>query len=217
MISIPTKNKTIKGHLAIPKTGSGKGILVLHAWWGLNDFTKSFADRLAGEGYVVLAPDLFDEQVAKTIEEAEKVSSPYDKIVNTYLEEVVDYLLNQPQCKSEKITVIGFSFGGFWSSWLANKKPNEINKVVLFYANGWEPFDNIKASFLCHYAEKDPYEGPENVKYFRESLEKHNIKAQYYTYPNTHHWFFETDNKEYYSEEASKVAWKRTLDYLKSK
>lgn len=217
MISIQTKNKAIQGHLAVPKAGQGEGILVLHAWWGLNEFIKSFSDRLAREGYLVLSPDLFDGQVGKTIEEAEKISSPYDQIVNTFLEDIVDYLVSNPKCKSKTISVIGFSFGGFWSSWLANKKPDEIKKVVLFYANGWEPYNNIKASYLCHYAENDPYEGPENVKHFQEGLKEYNIKSQYYTYPNTHHWFFESDNKQHYNEEASKLAWERTLEFLNSK
>ncbi len=59
--------------LVRPKTTPRGGILVIHAWWGLNDFTKAFCKRLSKEGYLVLAPDLYDGGIAKDIREAEKL------------------------------------------------------------------------------------------------------------------------------------------------
>src|SRR6266481_1021932 len=59
------------GYLAVPPSGNGPGVLVLHAWWGLNDTMKSFCDRLASEGFVAIAPDLYNGNVAETIAEAE--------------------------------------------------------------------------------------------------------------------------------------------------
>ena len=129
------------------------------------------------------------------------------------MEDIVDFLLKNPTCTSPSLTINGLSFGGTWSSWLANKQPEKINKVILFYATGWEPFNNIKASFLCHYADIDPYEG-KNVNYFKEALQKFNIDATHYVYPNTHHWFFETNQPEYYNVESANLAWKRTIDFL---
>lgn len=63
------------GYLALPKSGHGPGIMILHAWWGLNPFLKDFCERLAMEGFVVFAPDLYQGKVATTIEEARLLRS----------------------------------------------------------------------------------------------------------------------------------------------
>ena len=57
-------------YLALPKSGKGAGVLILHAWWGLNDFFKDFCQRLALEGFVALAPDLYHGKIATTVDEA---------------------------------------------------------------------------------------------------------------------------------------------------
>ncbi|MFW9905875.1 MAG: dienelactone hydrolase family protein [Candidatus Thorarchaeota archaeon] len=206
----------ITGHIAYPETKDGNGILVLHAWWGLNEFIKQFSERLAGEGFLVLAPDLYKGKIAKTIPEAENYSDNLDpQEINPSLKKLVDFFLNHPNCKSVKLSVIGFSLGASWATWLANAKPNEIEKVVLFYGTGDVDFSKTRALFQCHFAENDPYEETEYVNYFKEKLQKAKIEANHYTYPETHHWFFETNQGKYYNEKASKLAWQRTLEFLK--
>ncbi len=66
------------GYLALPPSGQGSPVLVLHAWWGLNDTIKAFCNRLAAAGFVVFAPDLYHGQVTDTIEGAETLSDALD-------------------------------------------------------------------------------------------------------------------------------------------
>ena len=208
----------IEGFVKRPNNKKGSGILVLHAWWGLNEFIEQFCERLANEGYFVIAPDLYNGKIVNTIEQAEQLVDKVDtNIVNPILTKTVDILLNHDECSSSKISIIGFSLGASWASWLANNKPDEIEKVVLFYGTGEANFVNAKASFLCHFAENDPYEEAEYIEYFLETMKKANLKVSNYTYPNTHHWFFESDKKEHFKKEASNSAWNRTLEFLKKK
>ena len=67
-----------QGFLAVPPTGSGPGVLVLHAWWGLNETIKAFCTRLAAAGFVALAPDLYHGKIADTISDAEALGGALD-------------------------------------------------------------------------------------------------------------------------------------------
>ncbi len=70
--------RTISAYLAVPENGNGPGVLVLHAWWGLTDIFKQVCDRLAREGFIALAPDLYHGKTASTIEEADQLASSMD-------------------------------------------------------------------------------------------------------------------------------------------
>lgn len=217
MIKHQLEGLGINGYVEEPNNKKGPGIIVLHAWWGLNDFIGHFCKKLANEGYFVVAPDLYNGKIANTIKQAEGLVEKVDrKVVNPILTKTVDFIVNNEDCTSSTISVIGFSLGASWASWLANTKPNEIEKVVLFYGTGEANFTNSKASFLCHFAEDDPYEESKYIEYFLDAMKKANLKVSDYVYPDTHHWFFESDKKEHFRKDASDLAWKRTLEFLKN-
>ena len=98
MITIQTETgKTQNAYLALPPGGSGPGVLVLHAWWGLTDFFQTWCDRLAAEGFVALAPDLYGGQTAQTIAEATDLSEALDyEITTEIVKAAVDTLANHP-------------------------------------------------------------------------------------------------------------------------
>ncbi len=73
-------SKTSDGYFAIPATGKGRPVLVLHAWWGLNDTIRQFCTRLAEYGFVAFAPDLYQGKVTDTIEGAEELSQSLDEV-----------------------------------------------------------------------------------------------------------------------------------------
>src|SRR2546430_4777546 len=112
MVGFRAKGGTAKGYLASPEKPRG-GVLVLHAWWGLNDFFKSYANRLASQGFLALAPDLHDGPVASTVEEAKDLHSKVDEgRVSKIVLGAADYLQSTPSISRRKIGVVGFSIGG---------------------------------------------------------------------------------------------------------
>ncbi|HEX5941086.1 MAG TPA: alpha/beta fold hydrolase, partial [Anaerolineales bacterium] len=110
--------------LALPKAGKGAGVLILHAWWGLNDFFTNLADRLAAEGFTVLAPDLYGGRTAATIQEAEELSGTLDH--REAIKDVTgaaEYLLAHPSVEGSALGAVGFSMGAAYATWLATLKP----------------------------------------------------------------------------------------------
>jgi carboxymethylenebutenolidase len=207
-----------QGYLAIPPTGKGPGVLVLHAWWGLNDFFRGFCDQLAQEGFVVLAPDLYGGKVVRTIEKAEQFISQWDEeqAVPPIILPAVDTLCKHSSVTDHGLGVIGFSLGGYWSLWLAQKMPELFRAVVLFYGTngGGGDFQQSKAAFLGHFAEMDPYETTDTIQELEKNLKGANRPVTFYTYPGTSHWFFEKDRPKAYRAQATQLAWERTIKFL---
>jgi carboxymethylenebutenolidase len=206
------------GYLALPPSGKGPGVLVLHAWWGLNDTIKAFCTRLANSGFVVFAPDLYHGKVADTTEGAEALGGALDQNhlqAKAEIAKAVKYLLYQAEQSERGIAVIGFSLGAYYALNLANADPEHIRAVVLFYGTGGSDFDNSKASYLGHFAANDPYETEANVNELEESLKRAGRQVTFHRYPNTGHWFFEPDRSDAYDAAAANLAWDRTVAFLK--
>ena len=144
------------GYLALPKGSDAPGIIVLHAWWGLNPFFKSFCDRLTSEGFAAFAPDLNHGKVAKTIDEAKQIMSERDfERTQAIVTASTDFLRGKPEVSKDALAVIGFSMGAAWSLVLSSQQPDVVNKAVLFYGSESADFSKIKAGILGHYADID--------------------------------------------------------------
>lgn len=206
-------------YLAGPPSGMGPGVLVLHAWWGLNDVFRGVCDRLAQAGFVALAPDLFSGEIARTVEEAEQHQQNWDeaKAVPPILQQAVDELRKNPAVSDNGLGVIGFSMGAYWALWLAEQEPELIRAVTLFYGTngGAGDFQQSIAAFLGHFAENDPYETEESIRALEENLKGANRPTRFYTYPGTGHWFIEEDRLDAYNPQAAKMAWDRTIAFLR--
>jgi carboxymethylenebutenolidase len=205
--------------LALPQSGKGPGVLVLHAWWGLNDFFRGFCNRLAQEGFVALAPDMFSGTVLHTIQEAEQHLHEYDEEheATPVVLSAVERLRTHPAVSGSGLAVIGFSMGAYWSLWLAGQRPDLVRSVTLFYGTngGGGDFTRSKAAFLGNFAEKDPYESAETVQALEQNLKAAGRPVSFHTYPGTGHWFFEQDRPDAYNASAASLAWERTLAFLK--
>lgn len=201
-------------YVARPAAGMGRGVLVLHAWWGLNPFLRGFCDRLAGAGFTALAPDLYHGAVATTIEEAKRLRG---KLKGDTVSQEVTTAAGQLQvlCGSSGIGLVGVSLGGYWGLWLAEQAASPVRAAVIFYGARQGEYAASPAAFQFHLAEHDDYVAESGVKKLRKSLQAAGRQAEFYTYPGTGHWFFESDRPDAFHTQAAELAWQRTVEFLR--
>ena len=203
--------RTISGYLAVPEQGSGPGVLVLHAWWGLTDVFKQVCDRLAREGFIAFAPDLYHGKTTTSIDEAEQLVSEQIKgeEISQVLTASIDYLLKQPGRRGKALGAVGFSLGGN----LALGLQDPMAAIVTFYGTAAPEEIVAQADILGHFAEHDDFEPIEQVRQFEEDLRSSGRQTSFFTYPGTHHWFME-ENRPEYDAGAARLAWERTIQFL---
>lgn len=209
-IQLQIKDKQANAYFA---NGGGAGVLVLHAWWGLKPFFKEFCDRLAKEGFTVLAPDMRDGEVANTIDEAKALMEKSDgQLVGDTVMAAKDYLRGMVK---GKIGVVGFSMGGAWALILASSKADEVAATVLFYGNEDVDVSKIRSKVMGHFSDNDEWEPKEWVDKKFGQMKEAGVDYTLHIYPGVAHWFFESDRPEYDSA-AAQLAWDRTVEFLKS-
>ena len=214
-LSLNVNGGQAKGYLAIPSQTEAPGVLVLHAWWGLNPFFKSLCDRLAFEGFVAFAPDLNEGKIATTVEEAKQIlsESSFER-KQAVVDALVDFMRARPGVRKEPLSVIGFSMGAAWSLVLASERPEDIRKVVLFYGVQDADFTKMRAEVLGHFSDTDEWEPLDGIRSMEADMSVAGLKPTFHIYPNMSHWFFEEDRPEF-DPQAAEVAWKRTLEFLR--
>ncbi len=160
------------GFRAVPPSGNGPGVLILHAWWGLNNTIKAFCTSLADSGFVVFAPDLYHGKVADTIPEAEILGKELDANNTQAKAEIAaaTIFLNEYIGQAgHSLAVIGFSLGAYYALELAAADPEHIRTVVIFYGTGEGDYGSSKADYLGHFANNDPFEPQSNIDALEES------------------------------------------------
>lgn len=211
-------NSQPEGFLAAPPGGEGPGVLVLHAWWGLNDTIKSICKRLAESGFTAFAPDLYHGKVAATIPEAEALGKALDARYEQARAEIAGaarFLGERAGGAGRGLAVIGFSLGAYYALDISAAEPELIRSVVVFYGTGGGiDFSRARAAYLGHFAENDPYEPLPGVAELEAEIRQAGRPVTFYTYPGAGHWFFEPDRPDAYNEAAAKLAWERTLEFL---
>ncbi len=221
MREFPADGRTISAYLAVPEHGSGPGVLVLHAWWGLTDVFKQVCDRLAETGFVALAPDLYRGKTTATVEEAQALGEALDRDLERVRGDIagaVQFLRPRDATNLAdgrgKLALVGFSLGGAYALDMSVNLAEEIAAVVTFYATypGLD-YSGAKAAYLCHFAEDDPFEPAESVAEMEQALQAAGRPGTFYTYSGTKHWFFE-ENRPEYDAEAARLAWERTTQFL---
>mgnify|MGYP001588624605 CR=1 FL=1 len=205
------------GYLALPERGDGPGILVLHAWWGLTQVVKDFCDRLADEGFVALAPDLFGGRLAATIEAAEQELAQVDPNELAHLtRSSLSALHEMPMTPDAPLGVVGFSMGASMALWLSARVPEVVAATTVFYGTQDIDFQSSRSAYLGHFAEVDPYVDDDSVALLEAELRLDELDVAFHRYAGTQHWFFESDRPEY-DEAAAGLAWDRTLAFLRQR
>jgi carboxymethylenebutenolidase len=217
-VTYKSGDETVSGYLALPD-GAGKhpAIIVIHEWWGLNDWVKEQAQKYAAQGYVALAVDLYRGKVATNQDEAHILMRglPDDRGMRD-LEAAFTYLSSRPDVTAGKIGSIGWCMGGSWSIKLAVDQPKLAACVVNY---GWLPSEpalvaKIKAPVQGNFGADDQGIPPKDVKAFEAAMKAVGKFADIKIYDGAGHAFQNPNNKQGYRPEATTDASQRISSFF---
>jgi len=217
-VTFPSAGTTAHGYLALPPSGQGPGVVVIQEWWGLTDHIADVTRRLAAEGFVALAPDLYGGNVAHDSQEALRMMRelPVARGVEL-LSGAVDHLLGLPEVTSDTVGSVGFCMGGGFVLYQAAEDPR-VSAAVPFYGviQGDMPdFSGLRAEVLGHYGERDGSIPRERLEELAQALRRDaGVDADLRVYP-AGHAFFNDGRPESYDAEASAAAWESTVSFLR--
>ena len=177
-LTLPSGRK-VSGALALPQTRPAPTVLLIHEWWGLNDQIKAMAAEVAKTGYVALAVDLMNGQVAATPADAQKLmQSVKDAEATETLTGWIDWLKHN-EAGTGKVATLGWCFGGGWS--LNASLATPVDATVIYYGRCDKTADELarlKGPVLGHFASRDKFITPAMVQGFKENLERAEAKGK---------------------------------------
>jgi carboxymethylenebutenolidase len=217
-VQFPSSTGTISGFLATPATpGRHPALVVIHEWWGLTDWVKEQAEKLAGQGYVALAVDLYRGKVATDPGEAHELmrALAQDRAVSD-LKAAFTYLGTRKDVERDRIGSIGWCMGGGYSLQLAIHEPRLAACVVNYGALPTDPSDiqRIAGPVLGNFGAEDRGITPSDVKAFERAMKGMNRSIDVKIYDGAGHAFENPGNKMGYRPEAAADAWARTVAFL---
>ncbi len=209
---------TVSGFLAVPeKPGRYPALVVIHEWWGLTDWVKEQTQKLAEQGYIALAPDLYRGQVTADPEVAHELMRglPQDRAISD-LKAAFAYLATRKDVDHDHIGSIGWCMGGGFSLQLAIHEPRLAACVVNYGALPTDPSDmqQIGAPILGSFGADDHGITPADVEAFEKSMNGLRRRVDLKVYPGAGHGFENSTNTTGYRPEAAADAWARTLAFL---
>ena len=229
-IEYPYNGMTMKGFLAYDDANKAPrpGVLVVHEWWGLNDYIRDRAKQVADLGYVAFAPDLYGG--GKTTRDPKEASAWSGDVQNKgelapRAKAGLDVLLRQPQVDKTRVGAMGFCFGG--SSVLALAYSGaDLRGVVTFHGGLFPPTEaqrtQIKAPIAILQGEKDPFVKPETIAQVKEALDAGKVDWFMVTYAGAVHAFTNPEADSFhipgigYNEKAATRAWQTMKDFFQA-
>jgi carboxymethylenebutenolidase len=215
-VSFPSGSETAKGVLYTP-AGPGKhpAIVVIHEWWGLNDWVKEQAADLAAHGYVAVAVDMYRGQVANDPEMAHELMRglPQDRGVRDLMSAVA-YLRTRPDVDPGKIGAIGWCMGGGYALQLAIHDPSLKAVSINYGALATDPTDlaRIHAAVVGNFGGQDHGIPPDSINAFAAQLKKQGVPVNVKIYPDAGHAFENPNNKAGYRADDAADAQQRSRE-----
>ena len=210
--------------------GERPGVLVVHEWWGLNDYARHRTEELAKLGYIAFAADMYGEgKVTEHPADAGKMAGEVRANIKQWRERAeaaLDVLKEQPECDKEKIAAIGYCFGGATALQLAYAGA-DLDAVATFHGAlpvaTSEEAKQIKAELSINHGADDPMIGPDAVTAFKKPLDEAGVKYEFITYPGAVHSFtVPTADKVgnpgmKYNKDADEKSWQAMQDLFARK
>lgn len=218
IVEYPSNGDTASGYLATPDGETRVPLVVIQEWWGLVPHIMDVCDRFAAEGFVALAPDLFRGETATEPDEAGKYMMALNlEQAARDMSGAVDKVAEE--AGSDRVGVTGFCMGGGLALMLAAHRPDKVKAVVPWYGLiPWpdaEPdWSRLDAAVLGHYAEKDPFFGPESVAELDAKLKDLGKEVDLRVVPDADHAFFNDTRPEVHHPSASRACFADTVQFL---
>src|SRR5690348_1734584 len=221
-VTIPSGGETVGGLLFQPKAaaqhGKHPGLIVIHEWWGLNDWIKEQAQTFAEQGYVVLAVDLYRGKVATDAEMAHELMRglPQDRGVRD-LTAAAAWLAKQPGVDASRIGAIGWCMGGGYAAQLAVADPN-LKAVVINYGSlptDKSALERIHAAVLGNFGGLDRGITPDDVHAFEAAMKSLGKPVDAKIYPDAGHAFENPNNQGGYKAADAADAQQRARAFLR--
>ncbi len=216
-VSYPSGDETVHAFLYKPSAdGPFPALVVIHEWWGLNDWVKQQADHYAQQGYVTLAIDLYRGKVATTPDEAHQIMRgvPDDRAQRDLLAATA-YLRSRPDVNPKRVGAIGWCMGGGYALNLAVADP-KLRVAVINYghlATDDSTLRKIHAAVLGIFGGQDKGISTTDVRKFETQLTALNKKVDIHIFPDAGHGFENPSNENYRKEDTEKAE-KMTADFL---
>jgi carboxymethylenebutenolidase len=211
-------DETVSGYLALPeKPGAHPGIVVIHEWWGLNDWVKEKARAFAAKGYVALAVDLYRGTTASDPDTAHQLARglPEDRAARD-LEAAFAYIASRPDVDGRRIGAVGWCMGGGYSLALALEEP-KLAAAVIYYgrlATDAKAIQKIRARLLGNFGQEDKGIPPDSVRAFEAQARKAGVEADFKIYPAAGHGFASSRDPAVFRTDAARDADARTDAFL---
>lgn len=217
-VSYASGDETVHGYIFTPSgNGPFPALVVIHEWWGLNDWVKEQASKLADEGYVTLAIDLYRGKVATTPEEAHEIMRgvPEDRAARD-LHAAVVFLQSQPNVKKARLGAIGWCMGGGYSLDVALQEPTLKADVINYghLATDNAALAKINAPIIGFFGAQDKGITPDDVKKFEGQMKTLGKKVDVTIYPDAGHAFENPNNTGGYRINDAADAWQKTVKFL---